>query len=297
MSRYLSLTPRISRLLMASQPPWRPRDALPLCPRCNSGMTVRIAKQGFNAGGEFWGCSNFPSCRGTAPVPRHDWDWYQLVPLPVRITTNQQRRLDDLASNDPFLNPWIKYYESTEGFFGPYADYDEHTWAFEDATKTAELHYDAIAEEMHELERPTLQAIDQTLNSTKPDSSMAERAITAVDRYIHSEPSIRKFGEWITEKFNGSRPSMVGPDDGGIDGGFVALDDGSQLMFHRSSEGILMTEWKTIGRGLSALRHTNLLPQFQNTTAKLSMNQFEYIAGYFSRHFGLQAPTDVPWSV
>ena len=63
-------------------------------------MTVRTAKQGFNAGGEFWGCSEHfrTGCRGASSVPSHDWDWYQLVPIPVRIMTNQQRWLDEAAA-------------------------------------------------------------------------------------------------------------------------------------------------------------------------------------------------------
>ncbi len=38
-------------------------EIAPLCPRCSSAMTKRIAKGGDNAGKEFWGCSNFPKCR------------------------------------------------------------------------------------------------------------------------------------------------------------------------------------------------------------------------------------------
>ena len=36
-----------------------------LCPRCGNAMTRRVAKQGANAGSSFWGCTKFPSCRGT----------------------------------------------------------------------------------------------------------------------------------------------------------------------------------------------------------------------------------------
>ena len=260
-------------------------------------MTVTTAKQGFNAGGEFWGCHNFPDCRGNAHVPRHDWDWYRLVPTPVRIVTNQQRWLDESAANDPFLNPWIEYYESTEGIFGPYIDYDEHMWAFEEAMETAERYYDSIADAAYDLEKPTLRKIEQILDSDTINLSMAERATTVVDRYIQSESSTQKLGVWLTENFNGSRPALAGPEDGGIDGGFVTLDDHSQLMFHRTPEGIFLAEWKIKGRGLSALRHTNLLSQFEQATAKLSIRQFEQIARYFSRNFGIQAPTSFPWSV
>lgn len=269
----------------------------PLCPKCGSGMTVRSAKQGFNAGGEFWGCNNFPSCRGTAPVPRHDWDWYQLVPVPVRIIANQERWLDDLAANDSFLNPWIEYYEATEGFFGPYADYDEHMWAFENAMEIAERHYDAILDEEYELDKPTLQTIDQILNGAHSDLSMAGRAVTVVDRYILSEASIQKFSAWITENFKGSHPAMAGPEDGGIDGGLIMLDDGSRLLFHRTPDGVVLAEWTIRGKSLSALRHTNLLSQFEDASANLSMRQFEEIARYFARHFGLQAPANALWVV
>jgi len=36
----------------------------PKCPKCNSGMSLREAKKGKFAGKKFWGCDNFPKCRG-----------------------------------------------------------------------------------------------------------------------------------------------------------------------------------------------------------------------------------------
>jgi restriction system protein len=36
-----------------------------LCPVCSSAMVRRTARQGANAGNQFWGCSRFPACRGT----------------------------------------------------------------------------------------------------------------------------------------------------------------------------------------------------------------------------------------
>jgi len=33
-----------------------------LCPLCGSQMAIRVAKQSKN---EFWGCTNFPTCKGT----------------------------------------------------------------------------------------------------------------------------------------------------------------------------------------------------------------------------------------
>lgn len=36
----------------------------PSCPTCGSQMVLRTARQGANAGNQFWGCSNYPKCRG-----------------------------------------------------------------------------------------------------------------------------------------------------------------------------------------------------------------------------------------
>jgi restriction system protein len=40
----------------------------PLCPLCTKPMARRTAKRGANAGREFWGCTGYPSCRGTRPA-------------------------------------------------------------------------------------------------------------------------------------------------------------------------------------------------------------------------------------
>ena len=37
---------------------------VPSCPKCNSSMVLRETKKGNNAGKKFWGCSQFPICRG-----------------------------------------------------------------------------------------------------------------------------------------------------------------------------------------------------------------------------------------
>jgi hypothetical protein len=43
-------------------------DSNPSCPKCGSKMLLRTAKSGSNAGGQFWGCANFPRCRSVLPV-------------------------------------------------------------------------------------------------------------------------------------------------------------------------------------------------------------------------------------
>ncbi len=40
----------------------------PHCSSCNSLMVRRKAKRGVNAGSEFWGCSTYPTCRGTRAI-------------------------------------------------------------------------------------------------------------------------------------------------------------------------------------------------------------------------------------
>lgn len=45
-------------------------NGAPLCPKCNALMIKRTAVKGNNAGSEFWGCSNFPKCRGIISIEK-----------------------------------------------------------------------------------------------------------------------------------------------------------------------------------------------------------------------------------
>ena len=40
----------------------------PHCPICNATMVKRTAKRGGRAGSSFWGCLNYPQCRGTRAI-------------------------------------------------------------------------------------------------------------------------------------------------------------------------------------------------------------------------------------
>ncbi|BCS51812.1 restriction endonuclease [Geobacter sp. SVR] len=40
----------------------------PACPKCGKEMVRRVARQGSNAGKEFWGCSSFPKCKAVFPL-------------------------------------------------------------------------------------------------------------------------------------------------------------------------------------------------------------------------------------
>lgn len=51
--------------LSAPDHPTEPQEILKEkgCPKCSSGMVRRVAKQGQNAGKEFWACSAYPKCK------------------------------------------------------------------------------------------------------------------------------------------------------------------------------------------------------------------------------------------
>lgn len=40
-------------------------EVAPTCPRCGETMERR---QNSKTGGEFWGCSSYPDCKGTRPI-------------------------------------------------------------------------------------------------------------------------------------------------------------------------------------------------------------------------------------
>ena len=43
-------------------------DQRKFCPKCESEMVLRTSKKGSNVGGQFWGCSGFPTCKFTFSV-------------------------------------------------------------------------------------------------------------------------------------------------------------------------------------------------------------------------------------
>lgn len=58
------------------------QSVTPSCPKCGAEMKKRLARQGSNAGNEFWGCSGYPACKGILSiVPAVD-----AAPVPVQET-------------------------------------------------------------------------------------------------------------------------------------------------------------------------------------------------------------------
>lgn len=53
-----------------TDPPDRPdpADPIPKCPQCGKPMALRTAKTGKHSGRQFWGCTGYPECRGSAEV-------------------------------------------------------------------------------------------------------------------------------------------------------------------------------------------------------------------------------------
>lgn len=45
-----------------------------ICPKCGAPMILRKAAKGSNAGNEFYGCSNFPKCRGIVNIQQQEND-------------------------------------------------------------------------------------------------------------------------------------------------------------------------------------------------------------------------------
>ncbi len=47
-------------------------DAAQPCPICSGLMALRVARKGGNAGSQFWGCVNYPKCKGTLRIDGAD---------------------------------------------------------------------------------------------------------------------------------------------------------------------------------------------------------------------------------
>lgn len=58
----------IARKTKKAKPKATPKLALPpkapACPHCKKPMVIKVARTGGNAGGNFWGCGDYPKCRG-----------------------------------------------------------------------------------------------------------------------------------------------------------------------------------------------------------------------------------------
>jgi restriction system protein len=59
--------PRAAAQPATQGPAKEPDSGQKRCPQCGHPMILRTAQRGSQAGQQFWGCSQFPRCRATAP--------------------------------------------------------------------------------------------------------------------------------------------------------------------------------------------------------------------------------------
>ena len=55
-----------------SDPTGRSDQKIPACPLCGKPMALRTARKGRNAGSHFWGCCDYPKCKGVRPLEGSD---------------------------------------------------------------------------------------------------------------------------------------------------------------------------------------------------------------------------------
>ena len=59
---------RASNNRRSARPSQSAENLSPTCPSCDAPMKSRKAQRGNKKGQVFWGCSNYPKCRGTRPI-------------------------------------------------------------------------------------------------------------------------------------------------------------------------------------------------------------------------------------
>src|SRR5690606_32494531 len=59
---------KAERTIPEPPPAMQEETKIPQCPKCNAAMVKRTAKRGANAGNAFWGCMDYPRCRGVVNV-------------------------------------------------------------------------------------------------------------------------------------------------------------------------------------------------------------------------------------
>ena len=67
-SEQLAAARLAERSRQRTQPSHAPAGQIPDCPLCGKPMVLRTAKNGSNAGVQFWGCTAYPACKGVVKV-------------------------------------------------------------------------------------------------------------------------------------------------------------------------------------------------------------------------------------
>jgi ATP-dependent DNA helicase RecQ len=87
-------------------------DNVPKCPVCGKPMIERMARRGANAGNHFWGCSDYPHCRGTLDITSEsiEGDQPSLNSIrrvtDIRFSARARRSSDDVRFHQGIAGPY-----------------------------------------------------------------------------------------------------------------------------------------------------------------------------------------------
>ncbi|MCD5972705.1 topoisomerase DNA-binding C4 zinc finger domain-containing protein [Pseudomonas sp. CDFA 550] len=60
--------PKVRKAKPKAMPKAAAEPKAPACPHCKKVMVMKVARTGANAGGNFWGCGDYPKCRGIRAI-------------------------------------------------------------------------------------------------------------------------------------------------------------------------------------------------------------------------------------
>ncbi len=60
--------PKVRKVKPKAVPKAAAEPKSPACPHCKKVMVLKVARTGANAGGNFWGCGDYPKCRGIRAI-------------------------------------------------------------------------------------------------------------------------------------------------------------------------------------------------------------------------------------
>ncbi|WP_372489335.1 topoisomerase [Pseudomonas caspiana] len=62
------VAPKVRKAKPRVKPKAAAEPKAPACPHCKKVMVLKVARTGANAGGNFWGCGDYPKCRGIRAI-------------------------------------------------------------------------------------------------------------------------------------------------------------------------------------------------------------------------------------
>lgn len=93
---------------------------VPLCPACQSEMSIRMSTPKENTTTLFWGCSNYPRCTHTKSIADTALDskkLHQLVHQALYFNTSRKYTSEQIFSTEDFLFVLKRYPKDPRTFF------------------------------------------------------------------------------------------------------------------------------------------------------------------------------------